>query len=327
MAADGSSQAYAVTVTILPDSAKAITGFAFTSPSATGTISAATHTIALSVPYGTNVTALVTSITISGASVSPASGVAQDFTHPVTYTVTAADGSSQAYTVTVTIQTPSIPAAPTDVAALPGNGQITLSWTPVSGATSYNIYWATSSGVTKSNGAKISGATSPYIHSGLSNGSTYYYVITAVNVGGESAASSQVSATCPIPVGGIAVAIQISNNYQALSLSPSSLTVTVGTALSFTSSFFSGVAGSSWQWFVNGTQVPGQTTASFTYTPTAPGYYTMYATVLENGKHVLRLDQCDCHAIGERYEEAIEGPMVRIHRSSFRSLHLSYNAR
>ena len=102
-AADGSSQAYTVTVTILPDSAKAVTGFAFTSPSATGTISAATHTIALNVPYGTNVTALVPTITITGASVAPASGVAQDFTHSVTYTVMAADGSSQAYAVTVTI--------------------------------------------------------------------------------------------------------------------------------------------------------------------------------------------------------------------------------
>ena len=60
-------------------------------------------TIALTVPYGTDVTALVPTITHTGASVSSNTGVAQNFTNPVTYTVTAADASTQAYTVTVTV--------------------------------------------------------------------------------------------------------------------------------------------------------------------------------------------------------------------------------
>ncbi len=104
-AADASTQAYVVTVTVAPppSSAKAITAFSFASPAATGVINEALHTIAVSVPYGTNVSALVPSITITGASVSPLSGAAQNFTSPVTYTVTAADASTQAYVVTVTV--------------------------------------------------------------------------------------------------------------------------------------------------------------------------------------------------------------------------------
>lgn len=58
--------------------------------------------IAVTVPSGTDVTALAPTIMITGASVSPASGVAQNFTNPVTYTVTAGDGSTHDYVVTVT---------------------------------------------------------------------------------------------------------------------------------------------------------------------------------------------------------------------------------
>lgn len=86
------------------------------------------------------------------------------------------------------------PTTPTSLAATAGNGQITISWDAVSSAT-YNIYWSTVSGVTKTNGTKISNATSPYAHTGRTNGTTYYYVVTAVNSYGESMESSQVSAT------------------------------------------------------------------------------------------------------------------------------------
>ncbi|MBI3813386.1 MAG: fibronectin type III domain-containing protein [Nitrospinae bacterium] len=89
----------------------------------------------------------------------------------------------------------SAPSAPTGVTATATSGQVSISWTSVSGATSYNIYWSTTTGVTKTTGTKITGGTSPYTHTGLTNGTTYYYVVTAVNSYGESSESSQVSGT------------------------------------------------------------------------------------------------------------------------------------
>ncbi len=102
-AADSSTQAYTVTVTVAPSNSKAITAFNFTSLAATGVVTETTHKVTITVPFGTPVTALVPTIAIAGSSISPPSGTSQDFTNPVTYTVTAADSSTQAYDVTVIV--------------------------------------------------------------------------------------------------------------------------------------------------------------------------------------------------------------------------------
>lgn len=80
-------------------SEKAIVSFEF--PNGVGVIG--DSTISVSVPFGTDLTALIPTILHSGASVSPSSGVAADFTSPVTFTVTAQDGSTKAYVVTVNV--------------------------------------------------------------------------------------------------------------------------------------------------------------------------------------------------------------------------------
>ena len=83
-----------------------IVAFDFTtlSPSVLGSINERAHTINLAVPHGTDITALAPTITVSrGASVSPVSGEAHDFTSPVLYAVTSATSSIQTYTVTVTV--------------------------------------------------------------------------------------------------------------------------------------------------------------------------------------------------------------------------------
>ncbi len=70
-----------------------------------GTIDEAAKTIVLVLPNGTDLTSLSPTITISAfATVNPASGAAQDFTDPVGYTVTAEDGTSVGYTVTLTME-------------------------------------------------------------------------------------------------------------------------------------------------------------------------------------------------------------------------------
>lgn len=76
-----------------------------------------------------------------------------------------------------------------------GDREITISWNPVSGATTYNIYWLKISGVTIDLGNKISGVSSPYVHdSNLDPDDTYYYVVTAENALIESIESEEVHA-------------------------------------------------------------------------------------------------------------------------------------
>lgn len=66
-----------------------------------GSINDTTGTITVTLPYGTDLTALKPAITLKGAvSVSPASGEKVDLSSPKTYTVTAEDGTTKTYTVT-----------------------------------------------------------------------------------------------------------------------------------------------------------------------------------------------------------------------------------
>lgn len=88
---------------------------------------------------------------------------------------------------------PSIPTTPTSLAATAGNQQVSLTWTASSGATSYHVKRATTSGGPYTQVAAPSGAS--YTNTGLTNGTTYYYVVSALNASGESANSSQASAT------------------------------------------------------------------------------------------------------------------------------------
>ncbi len=92
------------------------------------------------------------------------------------------------------------PPAPTGLTATPGNAQVSLIWTASSGATSYNVKRATVNGGPYTTIASGVTATS-YVNTGLSNGTTYYFVVSAVNAAGESANSTQVSATPTAPGG------------------------------------------------------------------------------------------------------------------------------
>jgi fibronectin type III domain protein len=87
-----------------------------------------------------------------------------------------------------------VPAPPTNVTAAPGNASVTLNWSAVSGATSYNVrYSTTSGGPYQVVATGITGIS--FVHSNLSNGIAYHYVVSAQNQAGQSGWSIQVSAT------------------------------------------------------------------------------------------------------------------------------------
>jgi fibronectin type 3 domain-containing protein len=70
--------------------------------------------------------------------------------------------------------------------------QNAITWSAVSGATSYTIYWGTAPGVTKSSLKLNSVSVNDAVHSNLDSATTYYYAITASNGAGESPLSSEV---------------------------------------------------------------------------------------------------------------------------------------
>jgi glucan endo-1,3-alpha-glucosidase len=88
-----------------------------------------------------------------------------------------------------------VPVTPTGLAATAGTGQVSLTWSTATGAATYNVYRST-----VSNGEGMTtlatGLTSPaFTDIGLSNGTTYFYKVAAVNSSGTSAQSAEVSAT------------------------------------------------------------------------------------------------------------------------------------
>jgi hypothetical protein len=114
---------------------------------------------------------------------------------------------NSSYTNTFTIESaPTGTAnAPTGLTAKAGNGQVMLDWPAVNGATSYNVYYGLSSGVTTSTGTQLAGVQAPAVHLSLTNGTTYHYIVTAVTntnaIFGESLASAESSTTPTVPAG------------------------------------------------------------------------------------------------------------------------------
>jgi fibronectin type 3 domain-containing protein len=117
------------------------------------------------------------------------------------YQVSAVNVGGQSPVSSEASATPQVPAppAPTNVTATAGNAQVTLNWTASSGATSYNIYRSTTSGGEGSTPYMTGVTTTSFTDSGLTNGTTYYYEVSAVNAGGQSPVSSEVSATPQVP--------------------------------------------------------------------------------------------------------------------------------
>ena len=96
------------------------------------------------------------------------------------------------------------PSAPTGLTATPANQQVSLAWSASSGATSYHVKRGSVSGGPYTQIAAPN--TTSYLDGSLSNGVTYYYVVSALNAAGESANSAEANAT---PVGAPNVTVTI----------------------------------------------------------------------------------------------------------------------
>jgi len=94
----------------------------------------------------------------------------------------------------------SVPTAPTGLAATVGNGTVTLTWNAGGGATSYAVKRATVSGGPYTSLGTVAG-TSPatYTDTGLTNGTTYYYVVSGTNAAGAGPNSAELAATPLVP--------------------------------------------------------------------------------------------------------------------------------
>jgi hypothetical protein len=110
----------------------------------------------------------------------------------LSFTAGCGGGGGTAYTLTP--NTPPSIGAPSSISAVAGSGSVTVSWSAVTGATSYNVYSALSASVSKATGTKHTVSATTFIDTGLTNGLRYYYVMTSVRSGIESSDSSAVSA-------------------------------------------------------------------------------------------------------------------------------------
>jgi len=115
------------------------------------------------------------------------------------YVVSAINSSGESANSPEVSATPtlSIPLAPTGLVATAGNGQVSLAWNASSGTINYRVKRSTVSGGPYATVATTS--TTSYTNAGLTNGLTYYFVVSALNAVGESPNSSEVSAKPTVP--------------------------------------------------------------------------------------------------------------------------------
>lgn len=87
-----------------------------------------------------------------------------------------------------------VPSAPAGLTATAGNGSVGLTWGASPGATSYNVYRGTAPGA---EGTSPTGTTTSasFTDTGLTNGTAYYYTVTASNSTGASPRSNEATAT------------------------------------------------------------------------------------------------------------------------------------
>ena len=129
------------------------------------------------------------SVTVPGGQRSATFPVSTTDVNAATTATISATAGGVTQTATLTVN-----GAPTNLVATAGDGDVSLYWTGVSSASGYNIYRSTTSGsgYVKVNTTAIADQT--YEDDSVTNGVTYYYVVTAVSDTIESAYSNEDSA-------------------------------------------------------------------------------------------------------------------------------------
>ncbi len=178
------------------------------------------------------------------------------------FTVSASDGggtSAPSSPATATPEPPA-PATPTGLVATAGNARVTLTWSAVPGATSYDVY---------ENG-KSSGWVTNAAHTvtGLTNGTRYSFTVSATDGGGTSAQSAAELAT---PV-------------DAVPAPPTALAASAVSADGATLTWAASAGATGYSVFANGTEVATSATSSTVVTGLNPGTpYSFAVTASDAG--------------------------------------------
>ncbi|BDI31714.1 hypothetical protein CCAX7_37650 [Capsulimonas corticalis] len=112
-----------------------------------------------------------------------------------------------------------IPTALPIITPTSGDSKVSIAWTPVAGARRYNLYRSTgTAGAEGSIPYQVGLNSSPYVDTAVTNGTIYYYQMTAVNGAGEGSNSGEISsmpqaATAPVTTLTSAQAIQIAQTF------------------------------------------------------------------------------------------------------------------
>jgi len=185
-------------ITILPATTTALSLTVGSTPSNPGTPLTFTATVTGTAPTG-NVafydgSNLLASGTLNGsyqASVTTSSLAIGSHSITAQYAGNATTAASTSAAVAIEIVGLLAP-VPTNLLAVPGYNHVGLSWTLSAGATGYHVWRSLTNGGPYTVIANPSSGM--YDDLTAANGTTYYYVVSAINASGESANSSQVSA-------------------------------------------------------------------------------------------------------------------------------------
>ncbi len=115
-------------------------------------------------------------------------------TYTATITLSATQMTDVTFTVMQVVNMPNAPENPQNLVAVGRNGEVTLNWSTVTGATYYNLYMATDPSQLSTASVVIINS-STYNAQNLLNGTTYFFTVRAGNSGGLSGESNQANAT------------------------------------------------------------------------------------------------------------------------------------